>query len=100
MRSTMSPILAALALVAATTGVARADAILYATDATLNGVDGFCIQSNGSLAPTPRTHVDTSGVEPRRLIVGSNNALYVVEKDRVEGFRIGPHGGIARLANI
>jgi hypothetical protein len=100
MRSSIGPLLAALALVAATAGLARADAILFATDATLNGVDGFCVQSNGALAPSPRTHVDTAGIQPRRLIVGSNNALYVVEKDRVEAFRIGPHGGLARLGNI
>lgn len=100
MRSLMRSFVPALALVAATGAGARAAAILYATAATLNGVDGFCILGDGSLAPTPRAHVDTGGLEPRRLIVGSNRALYVVERDRVEGFAIRPHGGLDRRGSI
>jgi 6-phosphogluconolactonase (cycloisomerase 2 family) len=88
-------------------GVARlatAGTILYATAATTNGVDGFCVRGDGGLAPTPRTHVAT-GIEPRRLIIGPNQTLYVVERERVEAFAIKsggglkPLGGIRRLSN-
>ncbi len=85
-------LVAALGLVRAP--AVRADAILYATEATTNKVDGFCLHADGSLAPTPTTQVDTAGVQPRRLVVGANHALYVAETDRVEVFQIGTHGGL------
>src|SRR5437867_244396 len=67
--------------------LAQAGTILYATAATTNGVDGFCLGDNGALRPSPWTHVDT-GDEPRRLIVGGNRVLYVVERNGVEAFEI------------
>jgi len=75
--------------------VARAGAILYATAATENRVDGFCLNGDGSLAPTPTVQVGTAGVQPRKLVVATNgtwSTLYVVEVDRVQAFSIGAHG--------
>src|SRR5437867_11093460 len=71
--------------------LAQAGTILYATAATTNGVDGFCLGDNGALGSAPWTHVET-GDEPRRLIVGGNGALYVVERNGVEAFEIRPNG--------
>jgi hypothetical protein len=90
----MRTVLPLLALLGATQLAHAGDAILYATAATTNGVDGFRIRNNGSLAPAPREHASTRGTQPRRLIVGANGMLYVVEIDRVEAFRIGPCGGL------
>jgi 6-phosphogluconolactonase (cycloisomerase 2 family) len=97
-------VVAALALLRAPT--ARGGTILYATAASENRVDGFCLGSDGSLTPTPTTQVPTAGVQPRRLVVGTNgvvgtdgvwNVLYVMEVDRVEAFRIGRRGGLTRI---
>src|SRR5262245_57199151 len=94
-------VVVALALLRAP--AAPAGTILYATAATTNGVNGFCLGSDGSLAPTATTHVQTAGVQPRRLVVGTNgvvgadgvwNVLYVMEVDRVEAFSIGRHGDL------
>jgi 6-phosphogluconolactonase (cycloisomerase 2 family) len=78
---------------------AHADTILYSTDATTNGVDGFCIRGDGSLSPTPNVHVDTVGTNPRRLVVGPNHVLYVAESERVEAYRIGTHGALMRVGS-
>jgi hypothetical protein len=94
----MRSLLQAVAIVVLAATVVRADAILYATAATTNGVDGFCVRNDGSLAPTPNTHVGTRGKNPRRLVVGGNT-LYVAETDRVEVFRIGPHGGLKSVGS-
>lgn len=78
----------------------RAGAILYATAATENRVDGFCLRSDGSLAPTPTTQVGTAGVQPQRLVVGTNGTwtvLYVMEVDRVEAFKIGRRGTLSLI---
>jgi 6-phosphogluconolactonase (cycloisomerase 2 family) len=87
--------LVVIALATLRAPVARAGAILYATAATENRVDGFCLNGDGSLAPTPTVQVGTAGVQPRKLVVATNGSwttLYVVEVDRVEAFSIGPHG--------
>jgi hypothetical protein len=86
--------------------LASAGTILYATAASTQGVDGFCVNSDGSLAPTPTTHVDTGGSFPRRLLVrtdpatGADGTLYVAETDRVEAFSIGKHGGLSGGSSI
>jgi 6-phosphogluconolactonase (cycloisomerase 2 family) len=74
---------------------ASAASILYATAAATNGVDGFCIRHDGTLAPTPKVHVDTAGTQPRRLLV-ANHTLYVAELDRIEAFPIGAAGTLRR----
>ena len=87
--------LVVIALATLRAPVARAGAILYATAATENRVDGFCLNGDGSLAPTPTVQVGTAGVQPRKLVVATNGSwttLYVVEVDRVEAFSIGSHG--------
>src|SRR5215831_123795 len=82
--------------------VARAGTILYATAASENRVDGFCVGGDGSLSPTPSTQLPTTGVQPRRLVVGTGtgtngvwNVLYVIEVDRVEAFKIGRRGDLS-----
>src|SRR5689334_19055465 len=78
----------------------RAGTILFATEASDNAVDGFCVASDGTLAPTPKVRITTGGSLPRRLLAkadptsGTDGVLYVVEEDRVEAFRIDPHGGL------
>jgi len=78
----------------------RAGTILFATEASDNAVDGFCVASDGTLAPTPTVRITTGGPLPRRLLAkadptsGTDGVLYVVEEDRVEAFRIDPHGGL------
>src|SRR5437868_8411354 len=92
--------LVVVALAALRAPAARAGAILYATAATENRVDGFCLGADGSLAPAPTVQVGTAGVQPRRLVVATNGSwtvLYVVEVDRVEAFSIGSHGGLGLI---
>jgi len=90
----------AVALATLTAGPACAGTILFATEASDNAVDGFCVASDGTLAPTPTVRITTGGPLPRRLLVkadpasGADGVLYVVEEDRVEAFRIGSHGGL------
>src|SRR5437870_2546179 len=76
--------------------------ILYATAASVARVDGFCVGAGGGLVPAASVHVDTKGTEPRRLLVapgpgGADGVLYVGERDRVDAFMIGPHGGLKFL---
>src|SRR5690349_8442461 len=92
-----SAVLVVVALAALRAPAAHAGAILYATAATENLVDGFCLGGDGSLAAAPTVQVPTAGVQPRRLVVATNGSwtvLYVVEVDRVEAFSIGAHGGL------
>ena len=91
--------LVAVLLAAQTPFAASVKTILYATAATAGRVDGFCIHDDGSLAPTPKVHVDTGGAQPRRLLIG-NNVLYVAEVDRLEAFKIGPAGNLTRLSSV
>ena len=76
---------------------ALAGSILYATAASQQRIDGFCLGADGSLAATPTVQVSTLGGLPRRVLVG-NGVLYVAEADRIEAFRIGEHGGLRPLA--
>jgi hypothetical protein len=70
---------------------ALAGTILYATAASQQRIDGFCLGADGALAATPTQHANTVGVLPRRLLV-SNGVLYVAEVDQIQAFRIGAHG--------
>jgi len=84
-----------------------AGSILYATAASEQRVDGFCLDRNGGLAPNPNgKSFFTSAPEPRRLLVaegvitgpvdpeGSRDVLYVALADRVQAFRIMNHGAL------
>jgi 6-phosphogluconolactonase (cycloisomerase 2 family) len=73
--------------------------ILYATAASEQRIDGFCLRGDGSISPRT-VSVQTGGSEPRRLLVtenGANRVLYVAEADRVEAFRIGDHGHLSLI---
>src|SRR5690348_12785902 len=72
---------------------AFAGSILYATAASQQRIDGFCLQADGALAPTPTVQAGTGGGLPRRVLVG-NGVLYVAELDRLEAFAIGERGGL------
>src|SRR5881628_531407 len=93
MRSVIGGLLVAL-LVAEP---APAGSILYATAASQQRIDGFCLGADGALAATPAVQIATLGRLPRRVLVG-NGVLYVAEADRIEAFGIGEHGGLRRLA--
>ena len=72
---------------------ALAGSILYATAASQQRIDGFCLGADGALAATPTVQIATLGRLPRRVLVG-NGVLYVAEADRIEAFKIGVHGGL------
>src|SRR5713226_9426722 len=93
MRSVISGLFVAL-LVAEP---ALAGSILYATAASQQRIDGFCLGADGALAATPTVQIATLGRLPRRVLVG-NGVLYVAEADRIEAFKIGEHGGLRPLA--
>src|SRR6184192_2615094 len=76
---------------------ALAGSILYATAASQQRIDGFCLGADGALAATPTVQIATLGRLPRRVLVG-NGVLYVAEADRIEAFAIGQRGGLRRLA--
>lgn len=91
--------LEAIALFAALTFVhparqAAASWMLYATAASQNRVDGFCVRDSGRLLARRRVARKTKSA-PRRLLV-AGDMLYVLEPARVEAFRIGPRGGLSR----
>ena len=69
--------------------------ILYATAASQQRVDGFCVRRDGGLAPTPSVQIATAGIEPRRLLV-AGGVLYVAELNQVEAFEIGAQGGLKK----
>jgi hypothetical protein len=75
---------------------ALAGSILYATAASQQRIDGFCLAADGALAATPSVQIGTLGGLPRRVLVG-NGVLYVAEVDRIEAFTIGAHGGLRSL---
>jgi 6-phosphogluconolactonase (cycloisomerase 2 family) len=85
-----------LALAVLAARPAGAGRMLYATAASLDRIDGFCLRDNGALAPAPAVSIGTGSTQPRRLVV-ANDVLYVVEVDRVEAFRIGARGGLSRI---
>src|SRR5216117_4601896 len=62
---------------------ALAGSILYATAASQQRIDGFCLAADGALAATPSVQIGTLGGLPRRVLVG-NGVLYVAEVDRIE----------------
>src|SRR5437016_5842394 len=76
---------------------ALAGSILYATAASQQRIDGFCLGADGALSATPTVQIPTLGRLPRRVLVG-NGVLYVAEADRIEAFAIGQHGGLRPLA--
>src|SRR5256885_673938 len=76
---------------------ALAGSILYATAASQQRIDGFCLGADGALSATPTVQIATLGRLPRRVLVG-NGVLYVAEADRIEAFKIGEHGGLRPLA--
>ena len=92
MRSVIGGLLVALLLAAP----ALAGSILFATAASQQRIDGFCLGADGALAATPSVQVGTLGQQPRRVLVG-NGVLYVAEVDRIEAFKIGEHGGLRPL---
>ena len=75
---------------------ALAGSILYATAASQQRIDGFCLGADGALAATPSVQIGTLGGLPRRVLIG-NGVLYVAEVDRIEAFTIGAHGGLRSL---
>jgi hypothetical protein len=79
-------------------GRAGAGRILYASEASVARVDGFCVAPDGSLAPAPVVQVGT-GPEPRRVIVGGGR-LYVAHDDGVQVFAIDDHGGLSTLHGV
>src|SRR3989442_2464182 len=88
MRSVIGGLLVAL-LVAEP---ALAGSILYATAASQQRIDGFCLGADRALAATPAVQIATLGRLPRRVLVG-NGVLYVAEADRIEAVGIGEHSG-------
>src|SRR3989442_12426978 len=93
MRSVIGGLVGALLLAAP----ALAGSILFATAASQQRIDGFCLGGDGALAATPSVQVGTLGRQPRRVLVG-NGVLYVAEVDRIEAFKIGEHGGLHPLS--
>src|SRR2546426_2563766 len=92
MRSVIGGLFVALLIVEP----ALAGSILYATAASQQRIDGFCLGADGALAATPRVQSATLGQLPRRVLVGAG-VLYVAEVDRIEAFRIGAHGALHSL---
>ena len=85
-----------LALAVLVARPAVAGRMLYATAATPSRIDGFCLRDDGSVAPTPSVRLELLSSQPRRMVV-MDSALYVVEDNRVEVFKIGPKGGLSFL---
>jgi len=82
-----------MALAIASVRPLGAQTMLYSTAASQARIDGYRVRDDGSLTPDPTTQKPTSGIRPRRIISRACN-LYVVEKDRVEVFRIHQPGGL------
>src|SRR5207247_5008065 len=82
---------------------ALAGSILYATAASQQRIDGFCLGADGALAASPSVQVGTQGRLPRRVLVGKDvlgkPVLYVAEADRIEAFKLGDHGGLSSLGD-
>jgi hypothetical protein len=95
--------LALAVLIARPAGAGR---MLYATAASDDRIDGFCLRRNGSIEGSPRVRTSIRGTQPRRLLSadgfngaadGVDDVLYVVEADRVEAFAIGNNGGLGQF---
>jgi hypothetical protein len=102
----------ALVLLVLAVTPALAGSILYATAASEQRIDAFCLDGNGRPEPTPNgKSFPTSAIEPRRLLVAegvitepqppdrSRNVLYVALSDRVEAFRISPRGYLESIGS-
>jgi 6-phosphogluconolactonase (cycloisomerase 2 family) len=90
-RALMRSVIGGLVVALLAAEPALAGAILYATAASQQRIDGFCLGADGALAATPAERMGTAGSSPRRLLVG-NGVLYVAEANQIEAFRIGAHG--------
>jgi 6-phosphogluconolactonase (cycloisomerase 2 family) len=102
----MRVVMLGLALAVLIARPAGAGRMLYATAASDNRIDGFCLRRNGSIESSPRVRQSMRGTQPRRLIPadgfngvadGVDDVLYVVEADRVEAFAIGVNGGLGQF---
>src|SRR2546422_453601 len=92
MRSVIGGLLVAL-LVAEP---ALAGSILYATAASQQRIDGFCLGADGALSATPTVQIPTLGRLPRRVLVG-NGLLYVSADDipgRIAIYRLNADGSL------
>src|SRR5256712_12903020 len=72
---------------------ALAGSILYATAASQQRIDGFCLGADGALAATPTVQSGTLGGRPRRPPAG-NGGHYVPEADRLPRFPVTAHRGL------
>jgi len=99
----MRVVMLGLALAVLIARPAGAGRMLYASAASDDRIDGFCLRRNGEIEGSPRVRMSINGVQPRRLIVkdgvggapdGVDDVLFVVEADRVEAFQIGDGGGL------
>src|SRR5262245_9015409 len=100
----MRVVMLGLALAVLIARPAGAGRMLYATAASDDRIDGFCLLRSGEIEGSPRVTRSTAGTQPRRLLVadgvngpadGVDDVLYVVEADRVEAFRIGDRGALS-----
>jgi len=100
----MRVVMLGLALAVLIARPAGAGRMLYASAASDDRIDGFCLRRDGTIEGTPRVRMDINGTQPRRLIVadgvgsapdGVHDVLFVVEADRVEAFQIGDNGGLS-----
>src|SRR5262245_14020612 len=91
----MRATLLAATLVVLGTHPAHPGQILYATAASENRIDGFCLGTDGSIAPVPKFQHDLGGTEPRRILVHPvlQNILYVAQQQRISTFRINADTG-------
>src|SRR5689334_13088177 len=99
----MRVVMLGLALAVLVARPAGAGRMLYATAASDDRIDGFCLLRNGGIEPTPRVRLDlpNNGTQPRRLVVadgfngvadGVDDVLYVVAAEQVYAFKIGDKG--------
>ena len=104
----MRVVMLGLALAVLIARPAGAGRMLYATAASDDRIDGFCLRRSGELfgSASIRRTINPNATQPRRLVVadgvdgvvdGVDDVLYVVEADRVEAFRIGNNGGLAEV---
>ena len=97
----MRALLLAPALVLLAARPALPGAMLYATAASENWIDGFCLGDNGGLVDTPAFQRDLEGTELRRVLVHPTlgNVLYVAQKERISVFQIDARGRLTLAPN-
>jgi hypothetical protein len=100
----MRQLVRALALLVLAAPPSFAGAILYATAASEQRIDGFCLNPDGSLhGSTGSKRFETSSAKPRRLLVAEDvitttnpdmtgDVLYAALERRVQTFRISRRG--------